>query len=1266
MRKQIAVVFFSFILLFTAMAFVAPAAVAQDDQGGAIEQLQQSAEYWKQRGRTDKMVEIWKKILSADPGNTSALVNLATYYAGAGNESQARNYLQRLNSVQPGHPSIAAIERSLAAGPISEDALTQARALSRQGRKQEAVEKYREVFGGGSPAGPIALEYYQTLGGTPGGWEEARSGMERLAAENPGSNGIARALAKHLTYRESTRREGISRLQALGANKAWRQALLWLGASAADAKYYNAYLQAAGEDEAIRARLDKVRSMTSPGYKGPDRLDEGFQALEANDVNRADEAFQWALKQSRRNVDAIVGMALVEMERENFTNARKLLEEAQRLSPRRPEKWERSLQSARFWEQMKSAESAIEQSLFEKAQIDLEQARAISPEDSLHVDLATGNLYREMGYSEKAAETFRGVLEQDPNNVGALVAIVHIMLTLGQREAATIFNTRLAQIAPDKALPIERVESEALRYQASFERQVGELEQARTLLEESVQLDPSNAWARFDLADLYKDLGRFKDSHRILNELLAQEPDEAAFVLAAARLYAAQGLFDKALEAAASIPDSKMNEETRRLRTELEIQLIAQNAVRHARYGGNIGTARHRLSQLQAQVAEDPALLALVGLAWAELGDFDRALTVVRSAMSRTDRNNAGVRLQLASILLKADRNAELREVLAEIRSLPNLTQREMKDLTDIRVAQAVRRADQARERGEYTLAYSHIAPLLRDFPKDPRLLAGVGRLLYSQGEYAESEAVFLKILLDSPDSLEGLQGAVTASMKLGKKSQANRLLRAGFEKRPDDPRVHLIAGRAALMTGKDGKAMRHFKKALSLERSWSATSPEAATYRFQTNSSAESNSDLLFEKVMAKTTGQSGADTLPGSDHATLRYEIQREINNIDSQYRTDIGLGAQVRFRDGESGMSRLTEILTPLSLRIPAGYVGRIEFTAAPVFLDAGSLDLDDPFTAERFGTYGVTPYAGDTAEKTQQEYGAELELGYAYRGYGIYIGSSPIGFPVETVTGRILIGDQINNFGFRFTGERETVEDSLLSYAGIMDPNSDEIWGGVTRNGGRLDLSAGRRPVLWYGYGGYHYLLGENVLDNTVWSGGTGLQWTIYDRNLTTAYTGLTANSFGYQYNQRFFTYGHGGYFSPQLFVNAGVPLVVEGRYRQLGYSVDALAGLNWFTENKTDYYPLDDSDDLQTQREGMVDAQGEPVIFENDEKEGELSFLLNAGGSVAYQITPQLEATFSFHVYTAEEYNEFIGKIGFTYFFGAPPGRAQPSIPPIPE
>jgi hypothetical protein len=62
---------------------------------------------------------------------------------------------------------------------------------------------------------------------------------------------------------------------------------------------------------------------------------------------------------------------------------------------------------------------------------------------------------------------------------------------------------------------------------------------------------------------------------------------------------------------------------------------------------------------------------------------------------------------------------------------------------------------------------------------------------------------------------------------------------------------------------------------------------------------------------------------------------------------------------------------------------------------------------------------------------------------------------------------------------------------------------------------------------------------------------------------------------YAHNLRYFTYGQGGYFSPEAYFLAAMPLSWTGHYgTDLHYTVTASVGAQSFQENSEPYFPLD--------------------------------------------------------------------------------------------
>jgi len=1237
--------FIAIVILTLALASALPKIVKAQDSD-AIKQLLESADYWRQRGRYDKAAELWNKILLSEPNHAQALSNLAMYYAQSGDKAKAESYLDRLQSAHPNYPTIPSIRQVLTKGPMQTSDLERARALVREGRAREAVDAYRQAFGGAPPTVPLALEFYQTLGGLPGGWAEAREGLEKLAAANPEDSHVAFALAKTCTYADATRRQGIARLQALSSDAAvgaaarasWKKALLWLAASLADKPLYEAYLAAAGPDAEISDKMSKLTAIRGPASDTPDRLDEGYAALHDKDYAKADEAFRWALSQKGAGADALVGLALVQMQKQEFAKARALLEQAREAAPDKPEKWSRPLQSARFWEKVRNAEATAGAGDVELALHMLLEAEKDSPDEANFARVSRANILADNDRYDEATEIFRQVLSRDASNVPALQAMVNLMLRQGQTQAADVFNERLRQIDPKQAIDPKRFQSETLRTEARFQREVGDLAQARLLLEQAQSVDNDNMWVSFDLAVVQTEQGDYANARLLVNRLLTKYPDRPQFELASARLYAEQGNLRQALEMLNASRRSHSSPQMEKFRRELEVRIAADSAVRRAKNSGRLAIGLQNLADLQNKLNGDPDLLAIVALAYADLEDYDRSIIVMQGAILAAPAVTPTMQLQLASIYLKGVRYPEFIDLITLVRANTKLTARERHDLNALRIAYAVTRSDKASGERNFQAAYAHLAPLMNEFKDEPKLMNALGRLFYAKGEYDEAVAVFDRVLHAKPYDIEAVEGSIFSKVKSRKTAEAKAEIKAALEHYEHSSQMCLIAGRAYAMMGNDATAMMYLRQALALE---DAARPDSGLYTGDEAHPKTVDSKSDYQEILAAASDAFAAGEGEGGElKVSRRAEIMAEMDLIEKRYRSGVFIDPTVRFRAGQPGLSQLTDLYSDVGVSIPTGYYGHFLLTVTPEYLDAGLLHSAQYSTAEQYGTIGATgkPLADDLRLTAG---GVGLEVGYAYRGYKIFAGVSPLGFELFNPLGRFEVGDQFDFFSFRVDGHRSLVRDSLLSMAGVKDPVTGKVWGGVTRNGGRVDLSFQKRPVLFYMFGGYDYFLGTKVLDNSAWQSGAGLLWTVWELGDNSFVTGISASALGYANNQEFFTYGYGGYFSPQLFVNAGVPIRVQGKTGRFGYGLDSQIGMNWYREASGDYYPTDKK--LQAEREQVLkepNQTGDAVYPADD---GTLSFALDAGGHVDFDITKDFTMSLLAHVYTAKEYTEFIGQ-----------------------
>ncbi len=327
-----------------------------------------------------------------------------------------------------------------------------------------------------------------------------------------------------------------------------------------------------------------------------------------------------------------------------------------------------------------------------------------------------------------------------------------------------------------------------------------------------------------------------------------------------------------------------------------------------------------------------------------------------------------------------------------------------------------------------------------------------------------------------------------------------------------------------------------------------------------------------------------------------------EQQLQAIESGYSGWLGGTSLLNYRSGAPGYSQLAAIESPFEASAPLGTHARITAIARPAFLDSGQADgtattsvLESQSGAtcliaipEPIGTYtagqNFTPCTSPTisalippAQQNAFGLGGELQLTFPH--FTIAGGTTPFDFLVSTVTGRF----QWNPNGGPVTISlvRDSEKDSQLSYAGLRDPAGNtlstqgQIWGGVVANQGTVQVAHGDAESGFYFSASGQYLTGYHTRSNTRIDGTGGAYWRVMASpefgNLT-----LGANFFGMHYanNQNAFTHGMGGYFSPQAYFLANVPLGWQGHYgTRWHYNINGALGVQAFQEDSTPLWPL---------------------------------------------------------------------------------------------
>jgi tetratricopeptide (TPR) repeat protein len=424
-----------------AMVLLVSGPVMADD-ALAAKTLKEQGRFWESKGRLDLAVPAWKLLLQIEPQNSEALASIAQFELSNNRPDAASAIIDELKK-QPelNRDAIRRIENAATQQSINPKELDQARAAARAGKVNEAIGLYRQLLEGRSLTGPIALEYYQTLGGTTNGWDEARKGLKRLNADKPVNPAVELAYAQHLTYRAGTRREGIRLLADLARNpqvasparNAWRQALIWLKASRNDTSLFRAYLNVQPNDDAIRARAASLNRVSTrkPLDARSIALRDGFSALDGGDVDVAEKRFESLLQKNQKNSDALGGLGVVRLKQERFADAENLLNDALRISKNR--KWAEALNTSRFWLAMQDGQAKLEEKNLDLAKEAFQRAQKLDSKSPLPQVALIKALMRFDQVEE--AQSLLGAMKDGPQRLEA-------SRELDKRKAAKAIETK--------------------------------------------------------------------------------------------------------------------------------------------------------------------------------------------------------------------------------------------------------------------------------------------------------------------------------------------------------------------------------------------------------------------------------------------------------------------------------------------------------------------------------------------------------------------------------------------------------------------------------------------------------------------------------------------------------------------------------------------------------------------------------------------------------------------------------------------------------
>ncbi|OXJ16409.1 cellulose synthase subunit BcsC-related outer membrane protein [Burkholderia sp. HI2500] len=1240
----------------------APATAASAD----AQRLLDTARMWGVKHRDDLARDALRKGLLIAPGDPELLAEQVRVLLRLGDAKGAQASLARLQAQSPNAPATRRVADEYRVATSGRGEMAQIRLLARSGRADEAARRIVALFPNGAPSGALGAEYYQIVSNAPGGREPAIAALRRAVAADPQDTSATMALARLLNQRADTRPEANRIAWALAkradadhteAMALWRRVLQSAGSDPAYLDALHAYLVLVPDDTEFVdrvAELDRQRDAQRQLERNPDYIarQRGLQALARGDLAGADPLLTRAARARADDADAVGGLGLLRLREGRHDEARTLFARAATLSTDQRGKWQGLARTAQFWGLLAQGRAAAAAGRPQDEERAARAALAMQP-DSPDAKLQLADALLAQRDWARAEPLLRELLAARSPDLAAV------------RGTATLYeNTgRADQIGPllgalqgrvtgrDDRRALDGLRADLLADQARALADKGERGPAAQRYEAAVRAAPDAPWTRFALARLYRDMGLPQLGRTVMDDGLAQS--------ATPEMRYATALYRNSLDdvagaqaALAPVDDAHRSDGMRALARKLEAQRALADA-RGALARGDRTAFAASLAQAQASAPDDPDMLAAIGAQWIDAGEADRGLAPLHDWIAAHPREaDADVRLRYGDLLGSAGRDDALAAWLDTLRREPSLTPAQTARIEDQSLRLVLRQTDDAIAQQDYAQARKLLDRASPAGRADQRYALELADLERAQGHYDAARAALAPAVARTPDDADTQLALARIDEDSGNRAAALARVQAVLARTPDDDVDTQLSAVRRL------NALRRPDEAGQVTDRLHAAYPARADVTVAAGRVAEAQgryddaaSLYRMSQSQERTTGVS-----PGRDGLT---PAQAAFADLQQRRNPEIETGWTPAYKSGDEGISSYRAQQVPIYMQMPIRYDGHVFAQIDTVHLDPGTLDTSNPnaYSLSTFGSYAalkaqnaLTPasIANPPGSLHQTATGVALGAGYLTDAWRFDLGTSPLGFPVHYLVGGVRYRFDAGPASFSVNASRRPETSSVLSYSGMRDPWTGAVWGGVRRDGVTVRASVDVGRTNLFAELGAGVLSGRNVERNAEVTLRTGFTVPVYERATMKVSTGLVGNAWHYAENLRYYTYGQGGYYSPQRYLSLGVPIEWAGRHDALSWDLTVTGGISNSYEKDSLYYPMSSD-----QRAAQVAAG---FVYTGSSTRG-VSFSYGINGIVEYRVNPHLSVGAQLKVDRSHDYAPSSALVYLRYAFDA---RAQRS------
>jgi hypothetical protein len=338
--------------------------------------------------------------------------------------------------------------------------------------------------------------------------------------------------------------------------------------------------------------------------------------------------------------------------------------------------------------------------------------------------------------------------------------------------------------------------------------------------------------------------------------------------------------------------------------------------------------------------------------------------------------------------------------------------------------------------------------------------------------------------------------------------------------------------------------------------------------------------------------------------DMAPERLAADSDLQAIQREWVSHLDAALDWKWRNGQAVHDNFELPRVQLAWSTSNTRWGRVRILALAEYPESDRVPAGEPF-----GSLVALP--AQSASQSDKGFGGLVEWAPS-NVVELEVGTTPTSFHVSNVVGALRFRIATQGGPWQLGLDRSAVEDSLLSYAGTVDPATGRPWGGVVRNRGYVGARLGGDAFQAYGLLSGASLDGTGVDRNTEWRADAGFMQRAASGDGWVARVGGTILAQAFDENRSHFTLGHGGYFSPDKFLSVGPAFELVGRQQNRSFRVEGAVTWQEVRESASDYFPTDDA----------LQAASGDLRYPGDSRDG---IGLRLAASVEWRITQKAVA-----------------------------------------